>query len=94
MCEQARIDLPVNNKDNRKLDCVIIYYVHLLIMEEGKPRYDTISCAFAEGEAIYPGITLSSSDHNQVCVLNEAMTEAYFLPRPLADFNSYFKNHY
>ena len=92
MCEEAGIDLPVNNKDNRKLDCAVIMYAHQSRIIEGKPPYDTVRCAFPEEEAIYPGTTLSSRGHIQVCVLNEDMIKAYFLPRPLADFNPYLKN--
>lgn len=91
MCDEAGINLPVNNKDNRKLDCAVINYVHLLIMEEGKPSYDTVCCAFPKGGVIYPGTTLSSSDHIQVCVLNKDKINVCFLTRPLADFNPYLK---
>ena len=91
-CKEANQDLPENKNDNRQLDCAVIMYAHLSRKFQGKPPYDTVRCAFPEGEAIYPGTTLSSRGHIQVCVLNEDMINAYFLPRPLADFNPYLKN--
>ena len=92
ICKEINQDLPENKNDNRQLDCAVIMYAHQSRIIEGKPPYDTVRCAFPEGEAIYPGTTLSSRGHIQVCVLNEDMIKAYFLPRPLADFNPYLKN--
>jgi hypothetical protein len=79
--------MPVNTGENRKLDCAVIQYVHQANIDEGKPAYDTIRCAFPEGEAAYPGGMITSRLHIQVCVCNADCIKGYFLPRPLEKFN-------
>ncbi|XZF13047.1 hypothetical protein ACTHGU_14770 [Chitinophagaceae bacterium MMS25-I14] len=83
------IKMPVNKKDNRRLDCAVIQYIHESNKKEGKLPYDTVRCAFPEGENVYPGASITSRLHIQVCVLNPACIKGFFLPRPLKKFNPY-----
>jgi hypothetical protein len=52
--------------------------------------YDTVRCAFPEGEEAYPDSFISSRLHIQVCVRNLACIKGFFLPQPLSKFNPAF----
>ena len=88
-CKQAGQDMPQNDENNRRLDCAVIRYVHQARRLNNEKQYDSIRCAFTEGDPVYPGTTLTSRGHIQVCVLNDELITAYFLPRPIAAFNPY-----
>lgn len=45
-------DMLVNNGKNRALDCAFIKYIHESNKQAGKPSYDTIRCAFPEGNRL------------------------------------------
>lgn len=79
--------LPVNAGANRKLDCAVIKYVHETTRQKGHPPYDTVRCAFSEGEPVFPGSNFSTRLHIEICVINPAMIQGYFLPRPIKQFN-------
>ncbi len=79
--------MPVNNGNNRALDCDVIKYIHKSNADEGKMPYDTIRCAFPEGEEAYPGAMISSRLHIQICVCNPECIKGYFLPKPLDKYN-------
>lgn len=79
--------LPINKGNNKALDCAVFKYIHLINERDGKPPYDTIRCAFAEGGEVYPGSTISQRLHIQVCVMNTDSVKGYFLPKPLDVFN-------
>ena len=79
--------VPVNSDENRALDCAVINYVHKTNKDQGILAYDSIRCAFPEGEAAYPGAMITSRLHIQLCVCNLNCIKGYFLPRPLAKFN-------
>ncbi|MCO5948936.1 hypothetical protein [Mucilaginibacter flavidus] len=79
--------LPVNKGSNRALDCAVIKYIHEIRKAQGKPLYDSIRCAFPEGEEAYPGAMITSRLHIQVCVCNPYCIKGYFLPRPIKKFN-------
>lgn len=82
--------MPVNNKNNRALDCAVIEYLHNSNARENK-SYDTVRCAFPEGEQAYPDSFISSRLHIQLCVRNPACIKGFFLPRPLEKFNTSLK---
>jgi hypothetical protein len=88
-CQQAGTTLPVNKGDNRRLDCSVLQ--HLRLADENNPalRFDTIRCAFAEGEPIYPGTTITTRNHIQICVINPDCIKGYFIPHPVEKFNPY-----
>lgn len=85
--EEAGKKMPENKKDNRALDCAVIQYIHQSIKEQGKMPFDTIRCAFPEGEEAYPGSAITSRLHIQLCVLNPDCIKGYFLPRPVSQYN-------
>jgi hypothetical protein len=81
--------MPVNSEKNRQLDCAVINFIHQINEDEGLKPYDSIRCAFAEGEAAYPGAMITSRLHIQLCICNPDCIKGYFLPRPLTKFNPY-----
>jgi len=83
--------MPVNKKDNRALDCAVIQFIHKSNIEEGKESYDTVRCAFPEGDEAYEGASITSRLHIQVCVKNTNLIKGFFLPRPLGKYNPYLK---
>ncbi len=81
--------MPLNKGANRALDCAVIKYIHQSNREEGKQAYDTIRCAFGEGNEAYPGTEITSRLHIQICIINKDCIKGYFLPRPLQQFNPF-----
>jgi hypothetical protein len=82
--------IPINYKNNRALDCRVIEFIHSEKLASEEPSYDTIRCAFPEGEEAYPSSFISSRLHIQVCVRNLMCIRGFFLPRPLTIYNPYF----
>jgi hypothetical protein len=87
--EESGQQMPVNKGANRALDCAVIKYIHQSNREEGKQAYDTIRCAFGEGNEAYPGTEITSRLHIQICIINKDCIKGYFLPRPLQQFNPF-----
>jgi hypothetical protein len=79
--------IPGNKKDNRALDCAVIQFIHQSNEQEGKAAYDTVRCAFPEGQEAYEGASITSKLHLQVCVRNTNLIKGFFLPRPLNKYN-------
>ncbi len=92
--EQLNKKMPVNEGDNRKLDCAIFRYIHQVRRQNGDAPYDTIRAAFSEGIEVYPGASFTSRGHLQICVLNTNLIRGYFLPRPLERYNPYLKKDF
>jgi hypothetical protein len=86
--------MPENDGANRRLDCAVIRYVHQSRKESGERAYDTIRSAFDEGYKVYPGANFASRNHIQVCVINMSLIKAYFLPRPVEEFNPYLNKDF
>jgi hypothetical protein len=84
--------LPVNNNNNRALDCAVINYIHQANGDKGIAPYDTIRCAFPEGDEAFPGSKITSRLHIQLCVCNPDQIKGYFLPRPLEKYNPNLRN--
>jgi hypothetical protein len=87
ICEKAGTPLPTNTGANRKSGCAVIKLVHEIAKLKGRQPYDTIRCAFAEGNPIYPESNFSTRLHIEICVINPGMIQSYFLPRPVKNFN-------
>ncbi len=83
--------LPKNNGANRKLDCSVIKYLHQSNITNGLHAYDTIRCAFVEGNPIYPNSNFTERLHIEICVLRPELIKGYFLPFPIQEFNPYLK---
>ncbi len=86
------IALPVNRKGNNALDCAVIKFIHQVNKAENKAPYDTIRCAFPEGEAVYPGASITSRLHIQLCVCNPDCIKGYFLPKPIDKYNPHLNS--
>ena len=91
---EAGKELPVNDGNNRKLDCAVIRYVHQAAKLANEAPYDTIRSSFDEGSKVYPGASFTSRHHLQVCVINPIMIKGYFLPRPIDEFNPYLNKEF
>jgi hypothetical protein len=89
---EAGRKLPENKDANRKLDCAVFKHLHESRKDNPKLMYDTVRCAFVEGEPIYKGANFSTRLHIEICVLNTVMIRGYFLPRPLEKYNPYLNN--
>ncbi|MDR3693022.1 hypothetical protein [Mucilaginibacter sp.] len=87
--DKSGLPMPMNKGNNRSLDCAVIKYIHQANKDAGKPAYDTIRCAFPEGEEAFPGSMITSRLHIQLCVCNPACIKKYFLPRPVSKYNPY-----
>ncbi len=87
MVDLAGKEMPLNSGANRNLDCEVFRYVHYVNNETNQPAYDTIRCAFSEGQSVYPGTEITTRLHVQICVLNPHCIKGYFLPRPVHAFN-------
>jgi len=88
--KEADREMPVNKGDNRMLDCAVIQYIHESNKREGQKQYDTVRCAFPEGNEVFQGSKISSRLHLQICVRNADCIKGFFLPRPVKDFNPNF----
>ena len=87
--DAANAPMP-ENKGNRKiLDCAVIEFFNTTNEKSGKQKIQTIRGAFAEGDEVYPGSTMRHKTHIQICVRDESVIKAYFLPKPYNIFNPY-----
>jgi hypothetical protein len=89
---EAGKKMPDNKDANRKLDCAV--FIHESGKDKPNLKYDTISCAFVEGDPIYPGANFTTRLHIEICVLNSDLITGYFLPRPIEKFNPYLHNEF
>lgn len=85
--ESAGKILPNNNKNNRKLDSAVFKHLHKSRKDNFESPFDTIRCAFTEGEPIYPGANFTTRLHIEVCVLNRNLIQGYYLPLPIEKYN-------
>ena len=81
--KEAGEKMPRNKGNNRALDCAVIQYIHKSNTLKGTPPFDTIRCAFPEGDEVYPGSAITARLHIQICVLNLNCIKGFFLPSPL-----------
>ena len=89
--EEKGKNMPVNNGNNRALDCYVIESIHEFNLTRKEQPYDTVRCAFPEGEAVYPNSFITSRLHIQVCVRNIDCIKGFFLPQPVYKFNPYLQ---
>jgi hypothetical protein len=89
--EEAGQVMPTNRDAVRKLDNAV--FKHLHEARKGNPllEYDTVRCAFSEGEEVYPGANFTTRLHIELCVLNPKCYRGFFLPLPHEDYNPYLK---
>lgn len=87
LMEIVDVPMPINIDKNRALDCAVLNYVHQSNEQQGVDPYDSVRCAFPEGEAAFPGSMITERLHIQLCIRNPEMIKGYFLPKPLTQFN-------
>lgn len=87
LADEAGQKMPKNTEYNRQLDCAVIRYIHATNVQQDLPTYDTVRCAFPEGDPVYPDSKITSQLHLQICVSNPDCIKGFFLPRPLKQFN-------
>jgi hypothetical protein len=85
--EIAETPMPLNKGKNRELDCAVINYIHQSNNTSGKEAYDSIRCAFPEGDAAFSGSFITSRLHIQLCIRDTELIKGYFLPKPIKKFN-------
>ena len=91
---KANLEMPVNDEAKRELDCAVIKYIHKTNINEKKPPYDSVRCAFDEGKIAYPTSNFTSQLHLQICLRNPDLIKGYFLPKPISKFNPYLKTEF
>jgi len=87
MLNSAELPMPVNNNNNRALDCAVFRHIQQANADNGVLPYDSIRCAFPEGEAAFPGSMITSRLHIQLCVRSRENIKGYFLPKPHDKYN-------
>lgn len=85
--QTAEKPMPINNGKNRALDCAVINYIHQSNDADSKEAYDSIRCAFPEGDAAFEGSFITSRLHIQLCIRSVDVIKGYFLPKPIGKFN-------
>lgn len=83
--------LPKNDRGNRKLDSAVFEHLHISRKDDSSPPFDTIRCAFSEGNPIYPGANFTARLHMELCVLNHNLIQGYYLPYPLKKYNPFLQ---
>ena len=89
ICKEAGVPLPKNKGANRALDAAVFKHLHRSRAENELPNFDSIRCAFIEGEPIYPTANFTSRLHIELCIINPEQIKGYFIPHPLDKFNPY-----
>ena len=64
----------------RYLDCAVFEAVHELVESDGHDPFDSVRCAFEEGEPSFSGSAIRDKTHVQICVRNVDCIKGYFLP--------------
>ena len=66
-------DLPI-----RKLDCLVINFLHDARKKNGESPFDTVRAVFTEDEPIYTGSGFKKKTHIQICVREKTMIKGVF----------------
>jgi hypothetical protein len=71
---------PVNGPKNwqRRLDCAVIKFLHLIRQNSGAEPIDTVRGIFTEGKPIYDGSAFLEKTHVQIAVTNLDCIKAIF----------------
>lgn len=68
------------DKAGRRLDCLVMNYLHEYREQRGEGSYDSIRGPFLEGPRLYPRAGFRSQNHIQICVRNTECIKGYFRP--------------
>jgi hypothetical protein len=85
--KSSSIKLPENkgktdDKLMRYLDKAVITALHEERKLANQLPYQTVRCAFPEGEKLYPGAGFTEMNHVQIAVIDERCIKGYFKPIP------------
>ena len=71
-----------NTPDNarRKLDCLVLNYLHEYLKELNEKEYDSVRGPFFEGAHIYPNAGFRTKIHIQLCIRSTDCIKGYFRP--------------
>jgi hypothetical protein len=71
-----------NDLVKRKLDCLVINFLHRMRRRRGQSPFHTVRCPFMEGDYLFEGSKIHEKTHLQWCVRNpKKHIWAYFRPR-------------
>ena len=76
----ANLEMPINNKLLRKLDCAVFEYMHNEMGKKKEKPFDSIRAAFWEGHELYPSAGFNEKNHIQICIRNPNCIKGYFRP--------------
>jgi len=63
---------------HRKLDCIVLNYLHATRERSGQQPFDTVRAVFTEGEPLYPTAGFRRKTHIQICVRNPKSIKGVF----------------
>jgi hypothetical protein len=63
---------------HRKLDCMVINFLHQSREKSGEQPFDTVRAVFTEGEPLYPTAGFRRKTHIQICVRNPECIKGVF----------------
>ncbi len=77
------LPLPENGKGQllRPLDRLVLEQMHALRAILSLPQYETVRAGFGEGDALFPGTSITEKNHIQIAVREKSCIRGYFLPR-------------
>lgn len=87
-------EMPKNKGAKRELDCAVIRAVHQTAKARKREVFDTVRCAFVEGDRIYEGSNFYKQLHIEISVINPKMIKGYFLPKPIKTYNPYLDKEF
>ncbi len=90
--EAAQMPMPINKGKNRALDCGVLNYIHQSNEAKEIQPYDSVRCAFPEGDPAFKGSFITKRLHIQLCIRNPELIVGYFLPKPIDKFNPNLKH--
>jgi hypothetical protein len=86
-CATLELPMPANrgvkgSKDLllRNLDCAVIQALHFERLDENKKPFDSVRCAFTEGDELYDNAGFHEKYHIQIAIRNPNCIKGYFLP--------------
>lgn len=63
---------------DRKLDCAVFQFMHLIREFSGRPKFDTVVGAFEDGPFSFPNGTIRDKSHIQIAVKNKKCFQQLF----------------
>ena len=76
------VNIPSNHGKCHDLDALVINISHEIATKVKGRAFDTVRAAFIEGNPVFPGSSIMSDTHIQICVRDPAKSVlAYFWPR-------------